>query len=93
MPILDIPDSLEFTARDAYAALERELDRQQQDTRRQIVSVLQDAALAFAKRDVVPDEAVAETVATLRQALGDLRATLVRVGRVEAEMKARKEAA
>lgn len=92
MPTIDIPDVLEFTAQDAYAALERELNRQQQDVRRELVSALQTATERLSRRDMVPDDTVAAEVNALRDTLAMLRQQFVRIGRAEAEMAARKAA-
>lgn len=92
MPIIDIPDSLEFTVTDALAALEREVNRQQQDVRREIVAQLQAAVEGIARPNVVSDDDLPAAINAVRDTLVELRRQFVRLGRVEADMARQREA-
>lgn len=89
MPLIDIPDTLDFSAADAYAAIADEIDRQQQLLRRTITDTLREAANRMADANALPDADVAEALRALDAELTEQRQAFVRLGRVEATMRTR----
>lgn len=90
---IEIPDTLAFTKVEALAALEADVQRRQGQVRQQIAVALREARNSISSEEATPDEQVPTIIATLRETLATLRQEFLRLGKVEAELKAQWQAA
>ena len=92
MPVIDIPNNLDYGAPEALVALRDDVDRRREQLRREIANALRWAANRIENPQTLPHAEVPSVMETVREAMVTGRREIVRLGRARDSFEAQRAA-
>lgn len=81
MPVIDIPNNLDYGPLEALVALRDDVDRRREQLRREIANALRVAANRIENPQLLPHADVPDTMDTVRESMILGRREIIRLGR------------